>query len=414
MQNQDRSGNSDGHAISILFAGVLASPETFLARLARGLANEGMHVTFAVNDKPRHEWFEHPNLHWVYAPGWNETVWRRLFGILRVGGRALFHTREVKQMYRAGVGDAKKILQKIELLFRILPFAGIDWDVIYFPWISAAIVQMPLFSRGKPVVVSCRGKQVNIAPYIPRQEWLREGIPQIFQLAAAVHCVSEDMRQEALKLDLDPAKTYVIRPAVDPHFFVPPDVEVHRARKSENFRLINVASLTWRKGHEFALLAIRHLVDRGVPAHLTIIGNGPDMQHLLFTIQDLDLEKYVRLAGHASPDVILNSLQDSDAFLLSSVSEGISNAVLEAMACGLPVVSTDCGGMREAVTSGTEGFLVPVRRPEAMADALQKIWEDPVLREKMSRAARQRILNDFSLKNQIQQFCLMFKQASQG
>jgi glycosyltransferase involved in cell wall biosynthesis len=94
-------------------------------------------------------------------------------------------------------------------------------------------------------------------------------------------------------------------------------------------------------------------------------------------------------------------LQGADAFLLSSLSEGISNAVLEAMACGLPVVTTDCGGMREAVTDGVEGFLTPLYDPGAMAGALEKLLLNHRLRTAMGAKARARAVAQFDLKDQI-------------
>ena len=114
-----------------------------------------------------------------------------------------------------------------------------------------------------------------------------------------------------------------------------------------------------------------------------IIGDGPDRQRVLYTIHDLGLQECVRLLGKLAPDEVLHRLQQADAFLLSSLSEGISNAALEAMACGVPVVTTDCGGMREAVTDGEEGFVVPVRDAESMANALMKLAGDAGLRERM-------------------------------
>ena len=68
------------------------------------------------------------------------------------------------------------------------------------------------------------------------------------------------------------------------------------------------------------------------------------------------------------------------------------------MSCGLPVVVTDCGGMKEAVTDGVEGFVVPVRDPEAMADALLQLFKDSELRAKMGKAARQRVIKEFPAK----------------
>ncbi len=126
------------------------------------------------------------------------------------------------------------------------------------------------------------------------------------------------------------------------------------------------------------MLAIQQLKAAGVPVQYQIIGDGPERQRILYTIQDLGLQDCTQLLGRQPPTAVRELLQQADAFLLASLSEGIANVVLEAMACGLPVVTTDCGGMREAVTDGVEGFVTPVRDPNAMAQALEKLWRDPV------------------------------------
>jgi glycosyltransferase involved in cell wall biosynthesis len=141
---------------------------------------------------------------------------------------------------------------------------------------------------------------------------------------------------------------------------------------------------------------------------LEIIGDGPEHQRLLYTIQDLGLEGSVRLRGRLSPTGVRQRLQAADAFLLSSLSEGLSNAALEAMACGLPVVTTDCGGMREAITDGIEGLITPVRDAAALALALERLWQIPDLRQRMGEAGRRRILSDYTLKRQIDQFVDLF------
>jgi colanic acid/amylovoran biosynthesis glycosyltransferase len=142
-----------------------------------------------------------------------------------------------------------------------------------------------------------------------------------------------------------------------------------------------------------------------------VIGQGPEEQRLRYTIHDLGLEEQVQLLGKQPPEVVRTYLQAADAFLLSSLSEGIANAALEAMACGVPVVTTDCGGMREAVTHSVEGWLTPVRQPVAMAQALQKLWEDPALRPQMGTAGRHRVVKDFNLDQQISQFLDLFQRA---
>ena len=84
------------------------------------------------------------------------------------------------------------------------------------------------------------------------------------------------------------------------------------------------------------------------------------------------------------------------------------------MACGLPVVTTDVGGMAEAVTDGVEGFLVPPRDPAATAGALYRLWAQPELRRTMGAAGRRRVQRDFALDDQIDAFAGLLRRAGGG
>src|SRR5690606_30820887 len=125
----------------------------------------------------------------------------------------------------------------------------------------------------------------------------------------------------------------------------------------------------------------------------------------------LGLEVHVSRCGRLTPAEVRSRLQQADAFLLSSLSEGISNAVLEAMACGLPIVTTDCGGMREAVSDGVEGFVVPTRDPQAMAEALHRLATAPARARAMGRVGRERVCREFTLRNQAQDFATLYRHA---
>ena len=175
-----------------------------------------------------------------------------------------------------------------------------------------------------------------------------------------------------------------------------------------------VGSLIWRKGYEYSLLALRKCIDQGIPIHLTICGDGRERERVLFAIEDLGLQRNVRLLGRQTPARIRDLLRASDVFLLSSLSEGVSNAALEAMACGTPVVSTDCGGMPEAITSGQEGWIVPMRDPKAIVAALTEAWHDPARRQAMGAAARERVLTQFDLREQLNAFQNLIQRATQS
>jgi glycosyltransferase involved in cell wall biosynthesis len=280
----------------------------------------------------------------------------------------------------------------------------VEPDLIHFQWNSAAIDALSIASVWeRPVIISCRGTQVRIRPHV--NAGFADGLRESFRRATAVHCVCDAIRNEAVSLGLDIAKSEVILPAVDIAEFAP---RAER-RRNERFRLLSVGALIWTKGPEYSLLALRTLLDSGVQAELEIIGSGNEMQRLLFTIHDLGLQDSVTVSGRVGPAAVRTAMQCCDAFLHTSLSEGISNAVLEAMACGVPPVTSDCGGMREAVTSGHDGFVVPVRDPIAAAAALRTLATDSELRARMGRDARRTVEERFRLDEQGARFTALYE-----
>lgn len=366
-------------AMKLLVAGVGWPPETFLRQRLEGLARRGVEVTAAVSVPPsRAVGAGLQGVRMVRLPHWDDPkplrAWRALWG---------------RPAYAA--------------LARLRP------EVVHFEWNSVAIEYWPLVEHWRrPVVVSCRGSQILVRPHVPGQEQYVRGLERTLARATAVHCVSAAIRDEATRFGLDPAKAVVIRPAVDAEFFQPGG---GRRGDGTEFRIVSTGSLHWVKGHEYALAAVRKLVEDGLRVWFEIIGDGKkaELQRLQYAIQDLGLEDVVRLRGTLPPMAVREALQQADAFLLASVSEGISNAALEAMACGVPVVTTECGGMREAVTDAVEGFVVPVRDPEAMAGALAKLAFDRELRERLGRAGRERVLREFTLARQMDDFLSLYR-----
>jgi colanic acid/amylovoran biosynthesis glycosyltransferase len=394
---------SDKPLFRLLVAGINWPPETFLRRLIDGLADAGVAVTVGA---PRRPDGTQGRVRWLPTPSWDSNGLSRLARLAGLAARAKVNGRREMKLLAPAVRKISCFTGRLRAWNRLLPYAGGRWDIVYFPWNSAAIGCLPVFDLGHPVVVSCRGTQVSVAPHNPAREEIREGLRQTFQRAAAAHCVSEATLRDACQLGLAPAKAVVIRPAVDPEMFRPADSP--RA-KDGVFSVVTVGTLIWMKGHEWALRAIRRVADRGINVRFDIIGDGPDRQRALYTIADLGLKDRARCVGRLTPEEALRLVRQADAFLLSSLSEGISNAALEAMACGVPVVTTACGGMREAVTDGVEGFVAPVRDAEALAAALLRLAGDASLRQRMGQAARARVEREFRLDRQIEQWLRVFR-----
>jgi glycosyltransferase involved in cell wall biosynthesis len=161
-----------------------------------------------------------------------------------------------------------------------------------------------------------------------------------------------------------------------------------------DFVAITVARLDYLKDHATAVTALARLRAEMPAARLVLVGEGPERQRVEQQVQSLGLGDAVLLLGlRKDVDHLLHA---ADAFLLTSISEGIPLTVIEAMAAGLPVVATDVGGVREVVLHGESGFLTPAKDAAAIAERLRQLAQQPVLAAEMGRRGRQRALDHFS------------------
>ncbi|MBN8441210.1 MAG: TIGR03088 family PEP-CTERM/XrtA system glycosyltransferase [Thauera sp.] len=157
--------------------------------------------------------------------------------------------------------------------------------------------------------------------------------------------------------------------------------------------------------------AFARLVARGGPggdqARLVIAGDGPLRPQVEAEVRASGCADRIWLAGERKdvPDV----MRGLDVFVLPSLSEGISNTILEAMASGLPVVATDVGGNGELVVAGETGALVPASDPAAMADALMCYADDAALRQSHGAAGRKRVEADFSLDGMVERYTRLYR-----
>lgn len=169
-----------------------------------------------------------------------------------------------------------------------------------------------------------------------------------------------------------------------------------------------VANIMPIKGHQYLIEATALLRQRGVPVQLLLIGGyhedeGAFNGHFAMLkqrITTLGLQQSVHFLGHR-PDAA-NLVGLLDIFVLPSLSEGFSNALLEAMAAGVPAVATAVGGNPEAVIDGQTGLLVPPGEAGAIADALERLLADPRRRRQMGAASHQRVLECFQLPQMVQ------------
>lgn len=156
------------------------------------------------------------------------------------------------------------------------------------------------------------------------------------------------------------------------------------------------------KDHLTLFRAVEAVRARGVAIRLLVIGDGPERPRL-----ERAVGPGIDLLGNRED--VPRILGDTDVFALTSLNEGISNTILEAMASGLPVVATDVGGNPELVDDGVTGVLVSPGAPESIADALIEYWQDRDLRSAHGEAGRQRALRDFSTSAMVEGYEAVYR-----
>ncbi|MGS6271260.1 glycosyltransferase, partial [Enterobacter hormaechei] len=199
-------------------------------------------------------------------------------------------------------------------------------------------------------------------------------------------------------------KITVSRMGVDMERFTQRPVKV----PGKPLQIISVARLTEKKGLHVAIEACRQLKARGVDFHYRILGIGPWERRLRTLIEQYQLEDVVEMPGFKPSHEVKAMLDDADVFLLPSVTgadgdmEGIPVALMEAMAVGIPVVSTLHSGIPELITSEHSGWLVPENNALALADRLAAFSDIdqqtliPVLqnaRQKVEAEFNQQVIN---------------------
>jgi glycosyltransferase involved in cell wall biosynthesis len=257
-------------------------------------------------------------------------------------------------------------------------------DVVYFEAAYVPVELVNVLELLPPKLVMCTGSDVRIMP--DRSPWIARAMPAVFAQMGRVLCRSEDLRTWAVQRGAPSERTAVLYPAVDTAYFAP---SPRPARPGDALRLVAVGRQHWVKAYEHAVHAVALARSDGHDVTLTIVGGDSGSgDALAYMIRDLGLTEVVQLVGSRSVAGTRAALARSDVFIMSSLSEGVSRAALEAMAMGLPVITTDAGGMPEVVEDGVDGLIVPRRDPRALADAIGVLAVHADTRAAMGARAR--------------------------
>jgi glycosyltransferase involved in cell wall biosynthesis len=238
-----------------------------------------------------------------------------------------------------------------------------------------------------PVTITLRGTEIPLS----REWWRRRLLLQAVARADRVISVADSLRQHVVRLGADARRIQVIGNGVDSARFAPvPRAEARAALGIPEAApvLISVGALVERKGFHRVLDCLPGLLGQYPGLRYLIVGGGgPEgdwRDRLEAQVRELGLTAVVAFLGPLPPDELKYPLSAADIFVLATRNEGWANVFLEAMACGLPVVTTDVGGNREVVCDPELGIIVPfgdgAALEQALRDALDKSWDRAAIR----------------------------------
>ncbi|MEW5989149.1 MAG: glycosyltransferase [Chloroflexota bacterium] len=335
----------------------------------------------------------------VYAPQYPLAEWRRVY----TAHRALFqadrrrylsvlrytlsrgHQYAIKRFLQAGVIAEHLLRQPV--------------DAMHAHFASSAARAAMLVNRltGIPYSFTAHAKDIF------HQEVNPDSLRSKIRAARFVITVS-DFNQAYLRelMGDQPGEVRRLYNGIDLSFFRP-DATIPRQANL----ILAVGRLIEKKGFEDLIWACALLAGQGLDFRCDIIGKGDLREKLRELITTLNLEDRVRLVGPKSQDEVLEAYRQAAVFALPCVvgsdgnRDGLPTVLLEAMATGLPVVSTNLTGVPEIISHNEDGLLVPPGDPQALAAALTQLLSDPALRQRLATAGRRKVERDFDVRQNV-------------
>lgn len=222
------------------------------------------------------------------------------------------------------------------------------------------------------------------------------------QHAKFIICISNYCKSQVMLFSdaKDWHKLHIVHCGIDLHSYVW-SKEAEQKTSETPVKLLYVGRLAAEKGVPVLLQSLIALKKEGYKFHLTLLGDGPERALLESEVKGHGLESMVHFGGFASQDTVRKTLQGSDVFILPSFAEGVPVSLMEAMACGVPVIGTNVGGVTELIEHNVSGLVVAPSDSEALKNAISSYLESPELRQKVKVAARKVVDEHFNLEIEV-------------
>lgn len=331
---------------------------TFIERLILGLSKRDCQVYLFGYLKSTKRYSK--NIH-VY--GYNDNRVFKAYLLLKYTILLFLFRRKDKQ--RLDVIIKKDYKNKAITKIKYYPVLWYKPDIFHLQWAKSIEDWIWVQEFGIKFVVSLRGAHINYTPLTNLK--IANIYNKNFPLVDGFHAVSYAIVKEAEKYGAKSTKTKVVYSGLTDLI----DVAV-KNESNKIFKIISIGRNHWKKGYHYAIDCCKILKEKGFQFEYQIIG-AKGSEELEFLIQSNHLQNEVFLTGKKPFSEVQQLLKNADLLLLPSVEEGIANVVLEAMQLGTLVLSTNCGGMEEVIKNGKNGFIVPIRDSEKMANSIIEI-----------------------------------------
>ena len=216
-----------------------------------------------------------------------------------------------------------------------------------------------------------------------------------FHIADHIICYTDIEKENIETLGIDPKKISVIHNGVDITLFAPRDSE----KNTYNKQILWVGRYVTGKGVDYLIDAFSQVQKMIPETHLVLVGEGPEKKAIEFRIQNLNLQSSVTIIDYQDNADLPEVYKKSDAFVLPSHMEGVPRTILEAMSCGIPVVTTNLSHLVEIIDGA--GLVVPPKEPALLSDAILTILEDPSLAKNMGQRGREKIEQEYSWEDTV-------------
>lgn len=237
----------------------------------------------------------------------------------------------------------------------------------------------------KPFILLIWGSEVLVAP---RYFFFRSIVKYALKKADAVVLTSKTLEEATIKLGCDPKKI-VKFPWINLEYIISniPDQTELRDKWTNNVVIISTRSHRPIYGLKYLIDAIPLVVNQSPEVRFILLGIGNLTSQLQKRTRDLGIENYVQFGGEVPIPKVIEYLKASDIYISTSLSDGLSKSLVEAMVVGLPVVLTDIPANREIIKNGENGLLIPTRDAKSISEALLSLINNTQLRKKLGENA---------------------------